>query len=220
MTVRFSKFLLTLIGVGGCLSTTVQARTINWGDAFLGTDVTSQNVSLDGTFTFELGTFGSFDPDAGNVTDWRTNWKLLDTEPYNSSLMFASSQVGLGYVPAADGDPAYLTSDYYAAGLSPHFAEGEQVYIWVYNSLSPTPGSEWGLFTNATWTLPTGAPTGQPELPVNWYIPNSTESPYGSTSVVSGQDSFQTEGFAAVPEPDGALLLGLLGLGIILRRRA
>ena len=218
MTQRVFKIFCSLVALSVLSAAQAQGRSINWGDGFLGTDLTSTSTPIDSSFGFELGTFGSFIPDANNLQDWRMNWKILDTAVYDDGLKHASGTLTLDYHAASGGDPAYLTS---SENPTPHFAEGEQVYIWVYNDLAQTPATEWALFTNTpAWVLPTGAPSGQPDLPANWYVPDANTPLAGATTTVSGLPSFQTSSFASIPEPDGSLLVALIGLGLMLRRRS
>ena len=215
---RFLKSLWSPVLLSLLFVAQAQGRSINWGDGFLGTDLTSTLTPIDSSFAFELGTFGSFIPDAENVLNWRMNWKILDTADYNDSLKNFSSTLVLEYHAPSAGEPAYLTS---TENPAVHFAEGEQVYIWIYNDLAQSTGTEWALFTNApAWTLPSGPPSGQPDLPANWYVPDANTTPAGNHTPVAGIDSFQTSSFAAIPEPGCALLLvSAFGLTLQFRRR-
>lgn len=202
------------------------ARTIEWGDAVLGTDLDGAGNPISSSYFFELGTFGSFDPSANPVNDWRANWKLLDTATYDDTTKHFASTATLTY----NAGSSTFTSDS-APPPSAVFAEGERVYIWIYNSLDPVPGTQWGVYTNlgsTDWVIPTG-PGSQQSFPQKAFMSDVTSTPFGATpsstpngerTPPSGQFQFQTAGFAPIPEPAGASLLAAFGLlGVVRRRR-
>jgi hypothetical protein len=205
--------------------------TIEWGDDFFGTDTTSTGSLLDGSFSVELGTFGGYVPDAANPWDWQQYWKPMDFVSYNPATRNFAGQVQLTFHDQPPGGEAdYFTSDYVSpgGGAAPHFYEGEQAYIWIYNSRSPAGSVEWALFTRQAtqsqqkpnWLLPVG--DGGPQaFPLLWYVPGTDASPAGSVSVPqSGPSSFSTERIAApIPEPSAAVALIAAGTILILRRR-
>lgn len=197
-----------------------QGLSINWGDAFGGNDTTDTGDAVDASFTFELGTFGSFIPEVSNMADWRANWKAMDISSCNETLRVALSTVTLLHTPEFVGNPAYYTSNFYDGSGSegPHFFDSEQAYIWIYNDLAveENSSSQWALFTRLPdWRLSVSSGGEGPAFPLNWYVPDSTESPLGSSSN-SPSASFTTQ---AVPEPLVSVFLAVAGLLVILRRR-
>ncbi len=228
-----SKTLASTLTLVGLISQATAASSIEWGDAAFGTDLTSTNSLLDNTFHYELGTFGAFIPDEANLPLWRDSWKLLDTTSYNTATKNFTDTAVINYNSVSStwtADPANFTPD----PPSPsEFAEGEQVYIWIYNNLDRDATTEWGVFTRLgstdsklpDWQLPFGAGTQQ-TFPLSFYMPDVNNSPWGCTPDVtgpgsstspSGSYSYQTHGF--IPEPGSALLLTLGGLVGFTRRR-
>lgn len=204
------------------------ARTISWfnaeGDLLSTADGTS---TLDASFTFEIGTFGSFIPTDLNLGEWSTYWKVFDR-----------AVSGDGYNPTTD----YFTSSatLQSTGLSisntfssiSTFGTGELAYLWVYNSLDLMPGSEWALVrdtsndSTSSWVMPT-SDVGNPNS-LDWDMFNADSAIVGQvngfmggglytpTSPPFGVAFLQT---AAVPEPGSALLLIAAGMLFGRRRR-
>jgi hypothetical protein len=215
------------------LASSAQASTLTWntdGDSLL------FNVNgglLDSSFTFELGTFGTtFVPTASNYNDWLTNWKRFDRASVSAGGSFNPGNGTVSSIASVlDGaDPAdhtdNISSSAYADPTAT-FAEGERAYIFVYNNLSPTPGTEWALYTNPTWLLPRSS--SHSSVTLDWNINTQGQAVLGGSqnSYTSGIRysnpvvyDVQTSTFpAAVPEPSGALLIGSIGMVGMLRRR-
>jgi hypothetical protein len=98
------------------------ARTISWFNAE--GDVLSNaggSSTLDASFTFEIGTFGTFIPTDLNLDQWAANWKVFDravsgdgwngtTDYYTSSAEFLSSgqsSSGISSATFTAGETAY-----------------------------------------------------------------------------------------------------------------
>ena len=219
------------IAVSLLLGTAVSshARTITWGSAVGDTLLYSAGGSLGDDVTFQLGSFGSFVPDATNMNQWQANWKVFDqaaapsTSGFNSSEGLFSSTATLN----ADGTSS--------AGLSPStFAQGEQAYIWAFKTdQSLVNGGEWALVTNDAATDPNAANnwlfpahSDQTNLPLDWRISNATDVIFGGLNSVQGAGDhnsnpvvFDLQLHAIVPEPGSALLACVAALGLGLRRR-
>lgn len=231
------RLLALAFCVAGCLLIPIgaaPAATIYWGSASNDLLFDSAGTPLDNTFTFELGTFGSFLPEASNVDQWLSNWKILDrliapaASGWNSSDSFFSGTLAI----QSDG-----TSNRGAdLGTNFVFAAGEQAYIWVYNSLGIIPGSEWALVTNDSsdgntaddWIVPPlpdpcGCTGGAESL--EWRLSLATVPQYGGVndeygegdvSVVPPTFSLQT---ATIPEPSTGFLILVAGLLMQIRQR-
>jgi hypothetical protein len=98
-----------------------------------------------------------------------------------------------------------------ATDVSPpgeQFAQGEQVYIFVYNNTNLDASTQWGIFTrinsldptNPDWVLPSG-PGNQTSFPQFMLVADVNQ-------VLSN-----------VPEPSSVLLLSALGVMGLTRRR-
>jgi hypothetical protein len=223
--------------VAGCLLLSTgraSAATIYWGSSTNDLLFDSAGNPLDDSFTFELGTFGSFLPDASNVDQWLSNWKILDrliapaASGWNSDQSFFSGSLAI----QADG----TSSRGIDLGTTFVFSQGEQAYIWVYNSLAILPGSEWALVTNDSsygnatddWVVPAlpdpcGCGSGADSL--EWRLSFATVPEYGGVndeygegdvSVVPPTFSLQT---ATIPEPSTTFLL-LTAAGLLFHRRS
>ena len=195
--------------------------TVNWGSAFGSSNVQSDgSTALDSGFTFQLGKFtDGFTPTEANADVWAANWVVFDTIPgssYNAPFGYFTSEAQL------------LDNSVFHAG--------DQAFVWVYNSQSPVPGTEWLLYTNDStdgnaaddWTF-FSVPGSQQNLELSWRVSNASHAVFGSLDPDAGGGtppsigggvgtppatpySIQTYTFVAVPEPAAALLL-LLGAG-------
>jgi hypothetical protein len=229
---RYSTFkaLITIASLHGLALSQAEANSIEWGSEAFGTGLTSTGGSVTG-FTFELGTFGSFIPDESNLPLWRDSWKLLDSTSYNPTTKVFTDTATLVYDL---GSSTWSPSSADVTPPSNQFAEGEQVYIWVYNNTNMDATTEWGVYTrknstdplNPDWVLPTG-PGSQTALPQFMFTPDVNNTPFGGTPTSTGLGeftppsssfSFQTHSF--IPEPSSIFLLGIAcSMGLVRRRK-
>lgn len=187
----------------------------------------SQGVTaLDDAFIFELGGFQTgFIPTVANLPAWQVNWKPFDraqapsSSGWNSAISYFNS--GATLLPNGHSDQG-LSSDV--------FTGGELAYLWVYNSKSIVPGSEWalvtnddsdGIFTN-NWQF--SDPTDPLAFPVEFQLSTASNPIFGGLNNVQGGGDFtvppttfhlQTH---VVPEPTGALLILIAGILVRLQR--
>ena len=211
-----------------------QASTVFWGSNFNDNLFNSAGVALDGTYSFELGTFGSFTPTYQNVDQWQANWQVIDYANTSDSNWDSTDQFFAGtvdfdtsgnshsHIDSITGIPQFNSSDV--------FTQGEVVYLWTFNSKDIVPGSEWSLVTEVgntgtlsgdPWVIPNPADTlGS----YNWSLndastaiiggANGTQGP-GTYSATPGVFSLQT---AVVPEPGSAFLLFAAAAAHLARR--
>lgn len=205
----------------------VKAGAINWGSQFGSVNVQSDGTTaVSGGFTIQLGKFASgFTPDGTNISLWAANWVVFD------SLDPGEHNAASGYFTS---EPNLLNNNV--------FASGDQAYVWMFNSQTAVPGSEWLLYTNdATdgiaaddWKFPT-APGSQQTLPLSWRVSNASRALFGGINPDGpGPDPRRTgdgigtppetpvhlQTYTFVPEPSGALLSGLAALFFMRRRRS
>jgi len=211
-----------------------RASTVFWGSPFNSVLLTSNAQTLDGSFSFEMGTFGSFVPTFQNLDQWSSNWKVLDRafdptpgdpndgdpEGWNIPDQFFVGTVvhdTLGHSDSPYADPLAV------------FTQGEKVYLWVFNDKANLPGTEWALVTN---TGGTALPTREWEVPDPNNIMGSHDWQLedADTAIIGGVNDVQGGGYffsspaafslqtAVVPEPGSALLL-LAGVSAFLIRR-
>jgi hypothetical protein len=197
-----------------------------WGTQFEAELYQADGSTMDASFTFELGTFTSgFVPTEFNLQSWEANWKLLDRSP----LDVPNQNVAAAFVIDTNGNSNSPDTDPNIV-----FAEGEQIYMWVFNTQAFNPGtSEWALISR-TQPDPFASPTV-----FDWVIPDYEQSldqdvnlnnadivVFGGLHNVQGPgeydaanqpSSFQLQTHV-VPEPGSALLLGAIGLLARLRR--
>lgn len=223
--------MLALLMLGHSLA---RSQTLVWGSP-MSPDFTSrlsdsEGNPLDDTFVFEIGTFdGGFEPTTQNVATWATNWRAFDA----ASFAEGTYDPATGYVTGtADMNPSGFSNSPDASSGSFSFA-GMQAYLWVRNSSSPVPGTQWALVRATNWTFPAADPECCPgQLPVVWSVSDlSNEVPVfggqqgieggGYRSVLSGTSYLQThtfQGYSVVPEPSSFLLAGF-GAWLLARRR-
>lgn len=216
---------LLLIGLGVVCS--ASAHTINWGNSVGDSLFDSKGNPLDDSYTFELGSFGSFLPTDQNMDLWQSNWKVFDRAStanggWSSSASFFSGSANLNFDS---------TSSSPEASPSSLFNTGEQAYIWAFNTQVRTDGfTEWALITNTSldgntldnWTFPSA--TDHEGLPLEWRLSSATVVNYGGLNNVQGPGdhtanpgSFDLQTHSVIPEPGSGLLL--LALGTIWRLR-
>jgi len=234
MKPTFSNVLCASILALAWMCGSAGASTIFWGSQFNDELYDSNGQPLNGYFSFEIGTFGSFVPTIHNLNEWDTNWKLLDRafdptpadpndgdpEGWNVIDQFFVGTVGhdaSGHSDSPDADPADV------------FAQNEKVYLWVYNSKVIVPTSEWALVTDSNlignmsnaWLVPDPADTTGS---YDWQLADADEAIIGGVNGVQGEGGFavtppsfslQT---AVVPEPGSALLIIAAAATHLLRR--
>lgn len=209
---RLHGLLLLLLAFVGSARAT---NTISWQKSLfdLSPMYTSTGSLLDGSFTFQLGTF-TLSPTISNVDQWETNWKLLSTGTWDT-------------VDQAFGNSFTFNTDGTVSGLagSATFTQGEQAYLWVRN------GQEMALLTdfsgsdsNSRWMLP--SMTNLNAGAFIWELPtadtvifggvNGLQSGTAHTFDPGGSFRLQT---SPVPEPGSALLLLSTSFMLLRRRR-
>lgn len=211
------------------LALPLSARTIDWGNAVDDVLLDSHGVALDDSFLFELGSFGSFVPTAFNIDQWQANWKAFDraqapsSEGWNSASGFFSS--------SATVLTGGLSSESAALGAQV-FGDGEQAYIWAYNSFSYDPTTEWALITNNSidgnvlddWLYP--APGGKTDTPLEWRMSTASTLIFGGLADTQGNGyytvdpgTYALQTHTVVPEPGSVLLVLCAGIGLRCCRR-
>lgn len=229
--------ILTLVLLAGAGGSPLAARTINWGTSVGALLYDSDGVKLDDSFSFDLGTFGSFVPDATNLSEWGLHWKPFDRATAPSSSGWNSAA---GYLASSANHESDGTSSESPPLPAFTFSKDEQAYLWAYDTLTYGDGVEWALITNnasdgsstGDWLMPDPAdPLSQP---LEWRISTSLSLSTRATTVVfgglndvqgagdyvapAGTFALQTHA-VAVPEPGGAWLMLSVALVALGRRR-
>jgi hypothetical protein len=213
------------------------ASTINWFSDVNSTLVTSSHVELGTRFSFEIGSFElGFVPTFHNTNQWADKWmvfdRAFDPTPENE----------------ADGDPrGWNTNENFFVGAAEHlmtgasdsastgsgnvFTQGMVAYLWVYNSKSIVPSSEWALVTDNSamgdtgndWIFPD--PFDPPGTSYEWKLGDADLAVVGAVNGNRGEGTFtvhpgtyhiQTH---VVPEPSSLLLVALVLVGGAVRRK-
>lgn len=197
------------------LNASANASTVFWGSNFNDNLFDSTGTALDATYSFEIGSFGSFTPTYQNVDQWVANWKVFDrafdpdVNGWNVVDQFFVATVDhtlSGGSSSTDANPSDV------------FTQGEVAYLWVYNSKTIVPTSEWALVTDGISTGDTGDDWIFPDPAntlgsFNWNLSDANSAIVGGANGVQGEGTFSaTPGVfslqtAVVPEPGSALLL-------------
>ncbi len=202
-----------------------QASSVFWGSAFNDNLFDSNGVALDATYSFEIGTFGTFVPTYQNVDQWAANWHVIDRayDPdlngWNSTEQFFGGTVDFdmsGQSSSPDANPSDV------------FSQGDIVYLWAYNSKSIVPSSEWALLgygadpgnSGDPWVVP------DPSDPVspNWNLSDAHDTIMGGANDIQGPGTYSANPgvfslqTAVVPEPGSALLLFAAAATHLIRR--
>lgn len=198
----------------------VNTDQINWGSLDASTIVDSEGNTLDPlNFTFELGAFAEgFTPTESNVQDWYSNWFTFDVAVYNQS-----GGVFAGEYTMYDNNTDPLNGDFASLGIS------RDAYIWVYDSTTPEPGTEWFLASASNWQFPELADDCcNNALPLEWSMSDLTVTDVplwgnqlgteGSGEVTSFNGGADLQTYTFIPEPSSALLVALAGLMGVMRR--
>ena len=198
------KRLLGLFLCSGLVLPGLRAVEINFTSPAFEIGTTSLHALLTSGFTFSLGSFGSFTPTVGNVTQWQGNFSCLGLIAWNTDFTQYSQTTTL------------------AANTAP-FGTTTLAYVWGYNSQSVSPGSEWILLKNPNWLFP----ASDTLLPVLWDASDpGTIAIVGHLGLaqVSSDPYMQTASIGpSVPEPATyAAIFGAVALGFAAykRRRA
>lgn len=200
-----NRFILLIAALLVCAR--LSAVEINFTSPAFEVAKTSGGVVLDSSFTFTLGSFGSFVPTSSNTSDWLTNF----------------TAVGVNGSATWDTDFTQFSKTATLANNNGVFATTNQAYIWGYNTQTTGTGTEWILFTNTNWKFPTSTNI----LPTSWDLSDSgTVAVVGTLNAPGSNTYFSLSAIsgAAVPEPSTyaqiALGLGALGFFAYHRRKA
>lgn len=213
----YTVTIFTLIA----LISALRSQTLEWGSAVFSQIVDSKGAMLDNTYVFEVGAFAdTFTPTDANTDDWFANWFAFDRADYSEANGYFASTAEM----KDDG----TSESPFMTAAAPSF-EGLEGYIWVRNSDTPSPTTEWFLVTAPAWVFPNATPgCCDNALPIQWILSDltSTDTPeWGSQTGKDGSGAFTADGtqelqtFTFVPEPSSALL-ALLSCTFLLKRRS
>lgn len=216
-TKPFKQLLMAVTLLLACPS---HGSTIFWGSDFNSVLLTSDGQPLDGSFSFELGAFTSgFEPTIHNTNQWQANWKVFDrafdptpADP-NDGDPEGWNEIDRFFVGTVDHNSAGGSSSP-DANPADAFAQDDVAYLWVYNSKSIVPGSEWALVKDITnlpniWRFPDPNDSSS----YNWDLANADAAIIGGVNGVQGDGAFSFDPGTfnlqthVVPEPGSALLL-------------
>lgn len=226
-----SKCWLPVVAVLGFASlflrTDVSAVNVSWGSTPFDNLYDSSGAALDASFTFEIGKFANgFVPTYSNMVYWADNWQVFDRatngdgwDPTNSWFTSVANLESTGLSQFSPPLPAYV------------FAEDDIGYMWIYNSLTFDPLSEWALIGNTSadanasddWLFPNPADQSTP-TDESWTLLNASEVIVGGLNNVQGDGTFSASPgtfslqTSVVPEPGSVLLLAAAGLLLRLQR--
>lgn len=232
----FSRLWFGLTAALGMLLLAVpssRASTIFWGSDFNDLLYDASGQPLDGSFSFEIGSFANgFVPTTDNINDWAANWKVFDRafDPTPND--------------PDDGDPeGWNTADQFFVGTVEHtssggssspdanpssvFVQGEIVYLWVYNTKDRNTDTEWALVTDGSglgdsandWVFPD--PADPASTSYDWQLADADEAVFGGLNGTTGGGlpyRLQTS-LVPVPEPGTLVFGGCAVLAALFSRR-
>ena len=217
-----------LLAVWLALVSGSQASLIFWGSSYNDTLVNSSGGDLDAGFTFELGIFQpGFTPTLGNMEQWADHWIIFDLAsdgagwgPNDHEVNTSVSHTELSGSNSPDAFPNSV------------FPQDDRVYLWVYNTKVITPNStEWALAYDLPsdvtdvyqdWAFPDPADTGGS---MDWQFADLDVPVFGGVNSIQGDGDYSSSPALftiqthVVPEPGAALLVGLAGSLLQMRRR-
>jgi hypothetical protein len=128
----------------------------------LSSNITSQGLPLDSSFTFELGTFISgFVPDADNTTEWLSNWIPL-SDASGDPVPEATVQYNDEAAPSPPYSPGTKVNNFDISVALSHntspFTAGSKFYVWGFNNRTEDGPGEWILITDNLWVWPVSSP--------------------------------------------------------------
>jgi len=227
--VKIRKLLL-LLPAAIVLASPASAVQINWGCEVDSVLRDSFGNSLDETFAIQLGYFESvlgvaFVPDATNTADWSSRWKTFDQAVFDPSTGYFTSSALL----KADGSSS---GSFASNGLGVDFSN-QDAYIWIYDSKTAAPGTEWFLGRSTTaggWRLPNKPADDCCDTTVlEWSVTDLTTSdtpvfgrqgiPQGAGDKTISDPGYTMQTFSVVPEPSSFLLFTLGAVIAAFRRR-
>jgi len=200
MRTLFTHLSLVAFLIAGISAARAQT-TINFTSPLSEIGKDSTGTVLDTSYTFALGSFGSFTPSSSNVGDWASNFTVLGSTTWDTGFTQYSGTGNL-----TNNNSPFTTSN--------------QGFVWGYNTQTIGASTEWILLTNTNWTFPTvgSSPT------VNWT--SNDAGTYAALGTLNNPDGasadpyLQTANLSAVPEPSTyALVAGVACLGYMMARR-
>jgi hypothetical protein len=221
---KITFFLLLLI-----LHTNAYATRINWGSGFGDDLFDSSGNPLSSSYTFELGTFGSFNANQTNLNDWAANWKPIGIANTSNGLWMPGDQY-VSAVTTVNTDGS--TDQFPSTAPLDIVAAGSQIFLWVYNTKTINQSTtEWALLTNGfdanpanDWLKPDASSSNtQPD--VTWIFDQATTVVFGGLNNIQGPGNFSntpstfTIQTHIVPEPGSLALLLIASLPALTRRR-
>jgi hypothetical protein len=219
--------LAILAGFGNLGS--LSASTLFWGSKFDDTLVNSSGLSLDASYSFEIGTFvDGFTPTASNTDLWAVNWLVFDTadatDGWNSADQFIDHSVD-------HSSSSGSTSPTATPGAI--FTQGAPAYLWAFNSKDLGTLPEWALLTDNNrgpsnnalndWVFPD--PSLQSGESFDWQTRDLDNAIFGAVNNVQGPGGYSSAPTTftlqthVVPEPSSGLFLAVAGCLMVRSRR-
>jgi hypothetical protein len=216
---KFTNTAITVV-IFIASSAGVYSQSIKWGVPTGETVIDSSGSPVSGSsYKFELGAFAlDYNPDALNVGDWLTHWRVFDVLPGTTNFLNTENTVNILTNVTSGSTHPDADNTFSFAGL--------KAYVWIRNSDNPVPGTEWFLGRSDGWTFPGPldmvsqiewnlSDLGPGEIP-EWGRQNAVPGP-GESTFTGSLAGIQTHTF--IPEPSAVMLSVVMGAGVLLRRK-
>jgi hypothetical protein len=187
-------FLLLWLGLLGLASHARGQVLINWSNEVDSLLFDSGATALDASYSYKLGVFdttGGWTPSLANVEEWVGRWTEMDSATFTPATgVFAGS---------------FVLND------NNTFAQGQQAYMWIYDSLGAPGPNEWLLLTDDgndgdntdDWVIPLAQaydPNCNCGTPTQDWVALNTFG--ANTPVVGGLSNVQGPGDYTATPPD------------------
>ena len=183
-----------------CVTPNARASSVDYG-ATVNLILTSTGATANVGSSVELGTF----PANFNFNLNRTNFAATN----GAFTLYGTTTIGSNGAPAGE----FFDS---TANLDSSGDTGKQLYIWVFNTATPSTASNWAIVTNPAWVGPATGAAGFINIDTADSGTTIASGALGSIVTTTGPGGFNVQ-MGVVPEPStyASSALGILGIALL-----